>query len=464
MKIKSVKRISLEKPVPVYDIIDSLPTHDFQIRTNSSNIISHNCAMLDEVDYAKGSSIDDQSNMMKMYATVKRRIESRYMKMGTIPGMLILVSSKNTEDNFLEQYINENRGKEYLYIVDEPLWKVKSGLGLYSGKTFKLAVGNKYRPSHILSPDEDPDMYESQGQNVIDVPIEHKEAFEQSMNQALTDIAGIAISSHSKYLSYNKISKIYRSYLRNPFSSEIIELGFDDNSSLLDFFDEKRFPKLNKEKPHFIHWDASVTGDCTGLAMTTILSNKKVKRISKSTGFIVETDDIVHKIVFGIKIRAKAGEEIPFYKIRNFIYYLRDKLGLNISIVSQDSFQSVDSLQQMKLSGFNTEILSVDRKRDPYETLKNAINEERIISPKINELEREFLCLEDDRKRNKIDHFGKDSSKDLADCIAACVYHAATSISQELEARQKSKMLETTIDINTHPSDIYSDLNINNWR
>ena len=57
MKIKSVKRISLEKPVPVYDIIDSLPTHDFQIRTHSSNIVSHNCAMLDEVDYAKGNII-----------------------------------------------------------------------------------------------------------------------------------------------------------------------------------------------------------------------------------------------------------------------------------------------------------------------------------------------------------------------------------------------------------------------
>ena len=56
MKIKSIKKIKLEEPIPVYDILNSIPTHDFQICVGDRNIISHNCAFMDEIDYAKGSS------------------------------------------------------------------------------------------------------------------------------------------------------------------------------------------------------------------------------------------------------------------------------------------------------------------------------------------------------------------------------------------------------------------------
>lgn len=463
MKIKSVKRIKLEKPVPVYDIINSMPTHDFQIRVGDKNVISHNCAFMDEIDYAKGSSMDDeQSKMMKLYATIKRRIESRYMRMGVIPGMLILVSSKNSEDNFLEQYIQENKTKDYLYVVDEPIWVVKADQNLYSGKTFKLAVGTKYRPSKILQDDEDPELYIRGGQRVIDVPIEHKEAFEQSMNQALVDIAGIAIASHSKFFVYDKVKKMYKDYLKNPFRQEVVELAFDDDSKLEDFFDPFLLSKLDRNKPHYVHWDASVTGDKTGLSMTTTLSSKTVRRLMK-TGNVETVNDIMHKIVFAVGIRPAPGEQIPFYKIRNFIFYLRDTLGYNIAMVSQDSFQSTDSLQLLKNRGFNTEVLSVDRSRAPYDTLKNAVNEERIVGPYIKALEDEFLDVEDDRKRNKVDHTSH-GQKDILDTIAANVYHATQRCQQDFELQQQAKLLaETTKDlINDEDPDLESD--ILNWK
>ena len=437
------------------------------VASRSEHIIGTDvfCAFLDEIDYAKGSSMtDDQSKIMKLYATVKRRMESRYMRMGVIPGMLLLVSSKNSEDNFLEQYINANRDKPYLHIVDEPIWVVKADQGLYSGKKFLLAVGNKYRPSKILSDGESRESYENNGQRVIEVPIEHKEAFEQSMNQALMDIAGIAISSHSKYLSYNKIKLMYRDYLKNPFVQEVIELGFDDDSQLMDYLDEKKLSKLDRSKPHFVHWDASVTGDGTGLGMTTILSTKNVKRIVRDTGLVEDVNDIVHKIVFGVRIRAKEGEEIPFYKIRNFIYYLRDKLGYNIVMVSQDSFQSRDSLQTMHNNGFNTKLLSVDRTYDPYNSLKNAINEGRIISPHIGILEKELLDLEDDRKRNKVDHPNTtEGSKDVSDTIAACVYNATQMTSGEMESRKQAKVLaELTREL--HDDFDNDEMDITQWK
>lgn len=398
---------------------------------------------LDEMDYAQGSSSDDQSKMMKMYATIKRRMESRYMRQGSLPGMLILVSSKNSEDNFLEQYINDNKNKSYLKVVDDPLWVVKADQNLYSGKMFNLAVGNKYRPSRVLSDDESPESYMKHGQRIIQVPIEHKEAFEQSMNQALVDIAGIAISSHSKYLSYDKIKRMYRDYLKNPFTQEVIELGFDDDSSLLDYLDETKLSRLNRQRPHYVHWDASVSGDATGLAMTTVLPDKKVRRLIR--GEMQDVTDLVHKITFGIHIRARAGEEIPFYKIRSFIYHLRDNLGFNIRMVSQDGFQSVDSLQNLRTHGFRTKTLSVDRSRAPYDALKNSINEERIVSPNIGVLEEELLDIEDDRMRNKIDHTAK-GHKDLSDCIAACVFNATEDASSHQKAIETNELLDVMLD------------------
>lgn len=421
-------------------------------------------ACLDEIDYASGSSMEDQSAVMKLYATVKRRMESRYQKSGELPGKLIFSSSKNSDDNFLENYIQQNRSKSYLYVVDEPLWVVKEEEMGYSGEKFLLAVGDQYRPSKILSPDEHRETYENVGQRVVEVPIEHKEAFEQSMNQALIDIAGIALSSTSKYLSYSKIKLMYKSYLKNPFTSEIIELGFDDESSLNDFLDESLLSRIDRSKPHFVHWDASkgkTTGDATGFAMTTITSSKTVRRLVKGTGELGSVNDLVHKIVFAIKIRGKEGQEVPFYKIRRFIYYLRDKLGYNIQFVSQDSYQSVDSLQNLKMGGFNSGTISVDRSRAPYEALRNAINEERIISHVNGALEAELLDLVDDRKYNKVDHTSS-GSKDIADCIAACVWKATEMVSFENETRKSASILSESLkDLNFQVKKDPND--INNW-
>ena len=153
-------------------------------------------------------------------------MESRYMKLGQLPGMLFLVSSKKSDSDFLEQYLKRNKDKPYLYIVDEPIWVVKADQGKYSGKTFKVAIGNTYLKSKILADNESAEPYVSNGQEVIDVPVEHRDAFELDINSALMDIAGKALSSSLKYIYYDKLKNCYRSYLKNPFTMNEITLGF----------------------------------------------------------------------------------------------------------------------------------------------------------------------------------------------------------------------------------------------
>ena len=540
MKIKSVRTVKLKEQVPVYDIFNSEPYHNFLVKTNSGYVVSHNCAMLDEIDFAKGQDASlEKSAIMKLYSSVKRRIESRFMRKGRVPGLLFLVSSKNNVYDFLETYINMNRDNPQLMIIDEPLWVVKASVGNYSGETFKVAVGNRYYPSKILTEKDDSEAI-SRVQRVIDVPIEHYEAFKINLNLALADIAGIALVSSVKYFNIEKVLATYRSYLQNPFISEEISLGFDDESKVSDFLDESLLPKSNRGTQNYhIHWDVSKNGDRTGLSMTTATDHVKVNRLVK--GEVKEVVDVIHKIVFAVAISARPGEEIPFYKIREFVYWLRD-IGFNIATITCDSFQclpadtliktdhghksivdlapgdkvasldletnnvvytrfenlrqtgivdslyclslaggieikctgnhpiltergyvradqinpkknrivfaengyiykkvvvgiriekvqnlpvydievpkyhnfilangavvhnSVDTIQQFKLQGFDSYTLSVDRSRDPYTALRNAVNEGRVIAPKISLLEAEYADVEDDPIKNKIDH------------------------------------------------------------
>ena len=377
---------------------------------------------LDEMEFAPGADAKmEQSKIMKLYTTIKRRMESRYMKLGQLPGMLFLVSSKKSDSDFLEQYLKRNKDKPYLYIVDEPIWVVKADQGKYSGKTFKVAIGNTYLKSKILADNESAEPYVSNGQEVIDVPVEHRDAFELDINSALMDIAGKALSSSLKYIYYDKLKNCYRSYLKNPFTMNEITLGFDDEVEIKDFLVHKYLSKVDRTKPHFIHWDASKSGDATGLAMSTIAGTAEVKKLIN--GEVFQQEDIIHKLVFALRIKASPGSEIPFYKIRNFIYYMKFELGYNIISVTCDSYQSVDSLQQLKLRGFLTATLSMDRSRAPYDTMKNAINEGRFILPHIPELEKEFLELEEDKVVNKIDH-PRDGSKDIADAVTGTVYRS----------------------------------------
>lgn len=80
---------------------------------------------------------------------------------------------------------------------------------------------------------------------------------------------------------------------------------------------------------------------------------------------------------------------------------------------------SVDTIQQFSAQGFNSYMLSVDRSRDPYTSLKNAVNEGRLIMPKIKLLEDEFADVEDHGQ--KIDHTSS-GHKDILDTLAANTY------------------------------------------
>ena len=101
--------------------------------------------------------------------------------------------------------------------------------------------------------------------------------------------------------------------------------------------------------------------------------------------------------------------------------------GLKIRYFTSDSFESKAIHQNvitiLKGRVFR-DIISCDKSPDPYNTLKQVINDGRLIMPPNTVLKRELLQLERRIKRDMtIPDHPENGSKDLADALAGVVVH-----------------------------------------
>lgn len=106
------------------------------------------------------------------------------------------------------------------------------------------------------------------------------------------------------------------------------------------------------------------------------------------------------------------------------------------------SHNSADTIQQMKQRGYRAEVVSVDITPDPYDNLKTALYEDRVVLYDYPPLRKELETLQEDRRgrRRKIDHPPNTGSKDCADALAGCLYTLSQrSMNQPLPMIQHSE-------------------------
>jgi len=250
MKIKSINHTILDTPKQFYDVIECAPYHNFGIKTNSSVIFSHNCNFTDEVNFsAMTTNVESMKKKQKqLISQIDARMKSRFMRGTYLPTLNIIASSKNSDQSFLEDFIDTKRKNESknTLIVDEPQWVVDDRKD--SPIHFFVAVGNKYLANELLPKDatqELVDEYQAKGYTILSVPIGYYDSFQDNIDGALTDIAGIATASSLKYISGMRWNDIKVDTYQNPFSQEVIEVGNakDDESQYSDFFDITKIPK-----------------------------------------------------------------------------------------------------------------------------------------------------------------------------------------------------------------------------
>ncbi|RLG72344.1 MAG: hypothetical protein DRO11_02450 [Methanobacteriota archaeon] len=354
----------------------------------------------------------------KVYASLTRRIKSRFQSAGSdIPGMFILASSATTEGSFVRRRIRDSVNTPDVFVREYAAWDVKESK--YLSKRFRVLVGSSSLRSRVLADDEviDEVWLRDNEVFVIDVPDEYREDFDRDLEGAIRDIAGVPTNAITPYIHRTEaIDECIDRERNHPFTThdwQIDQSGdfyWDQLSrqgerNLRGGFTEKVWtPILNPEAARWVHIDIGLSGDSLGLAMGHVARRVEVVRRNRDT--MEEYSDKAPSLVidFMLKVSPPVGDQIFLAEVRRLVYELQAH-GFKIRGFSCDSFQSADTIQQMKQHGVaRSTVVSTDRTTVPYDTLKTALYEKRISFYEYNPFLTELRSLEYDSLRGKIDH------------------------------------------------------------
>lgn len=419
LRIRSLRYVN--EPKQLYDVIDAQPFNNFLVANKSGGfVVSHN---------SKGADIQFEKNkVLETYNACFGRIKNRFTVDGRCQGRIFMVSSKKTEYDFLNQYIEKKLSSKEdaknLFVADAKAFEVKPK-GSYSGRMFRVAVGGSNLPSKIPTDEESTEELIHQGYEVYDVPVELRGDFELDINRFIADHLGIAVSEVLKFIPYSKLEPCYKE-ITNPFVDEVFEANLSDSIPIKQHFRPELVPEIIYRKPLFIHLDTSGgKGDNCGISCIACMGYVHRNRYSEETGNEETTKQMLYRQVFSAGLSARKDSEISFQKIVDFLYYLKFELGWNVKAVSTDGYMGQFLRQQIASVGFPVvDYVSLDRKPDGYLTFQSILSEQRIAMIKLRLLESEIVRLERNNVTGKVDHPPIDGSKDIADSLAGALYNA----------------------------------------
>lgn len=388
------------------------------------------CTM-DETNFAKAGVKDinlAKAHMKKLYDTVNARISGTFRLRGEVYGKLVASSSKNTDSDFLSDHIETqlNAGNTHMYLVDEPQWKILPK-SMFSSEVFHFTVGDRYKKGFVIPEENDDEAhrqeYIDQGYKVIEAPAELRRNFVADYDISLRDIAGISVVGSMGFITQEAITPNLSETRHNPFFTDMIHVGVQDNQTIEQFFRLAVVPPHLKKCIMNIHIDLSESGDNSGIDGVCVDGTKVVtdfygKRVVQP--FFRE--------VFSVAVAPPRGDRLSFQKMVNFILWLQ-RSGFNIGTISTDQYQSSYLRELLSAQGFKTTKISVDRSEDPYIGLRNIFFEQRIELVRNELRDDELVHLQ--RVNGKIDHpltkpGGGKGSKDIADCLCGACWTLTT--------------------------------------
>lgn len=378
-------------------------------------------------DFLHKNADFNQTDAMKILNAANQRIRSRFKSADrkTFFGKSIIMSSKQSELAFLEQYVADRQQKnpDGIYIVDEPQWNILP-LDL-SGKTFNVAYGNKNSKSRILTDSESIEDVKQQGFKILVVPIEYKHDFDDNLNRALTEMGGVSVSYIDKYFSREYVAASFDNSRLNPFSTDILIVGLRNKDvEYKDFFDVKRIPVEYTQEEIYMHIDTSKTKDRTGITAVSQSAN--------------DSEEIHH--LFTVFIQAPKDDQICFAKHENFIFWLYDTLNWNIKNVSSDGYNSDQIKQNLIMHGIAADYVTADGPKNKcYPTLQRQLYDKHLQLVYLPLLEKELVELDINNDKQSFDHpitGSKDGSDSLCCAVQNLINHRDT------EEQTKNEHLE----------------------
>ena len=357
-------------------------------------------ALVEKSMVSRGGTFDQAA---ANYNSIARRRESRFMQMGTLPGMLCLVSSRNYPGGLTDRKEEEARTNPHIYVYDKRLWELRPER--FSGEKFRIFVGDESRKPRFL---EDDEVVAIEDEHLVQrVPVEYRHAYENDMLAALRDISGVStMALHPFMINTDRVVACF-----GKVQSIASRDDCDFKATRVELYPKR---VLNPFEPRWAHIDLAFSKDSAGFVVGHVPGFKHIQR-----GANIETlPDIVLDML--LEIKPPSNGEIQFENIRQLLYTLRDKMKLPIKWVTFDTFQSKDSMQLLHTAGFITGIRSMDVDTLAYDITKQAFYDGRVRAPAHPKAMKELTRLEIDTKKQKIDH-PPAGSKDVADSIAGVV-------------------------------------------
>jgi hypothetical protein len=358
------------------------------------------------------------------YTNARRRMESRFPGTGgRWPGKIWIPSSSRRENDFLETHIETMKNDPLVKIFSFPQWEMfeSAGKAEYGGERFKMFLGSSSRDPFVIYNDEaEKSLSDDDRQHILSVPIEYLRSFEQDPASAIQDIAGITTRSGLRWMySWESVLASFKE--ENLFTKDEIELSWENDDDLMRFCRWNDFihNRKNKDQTRYVHLDLAFRNDLLGICLCHqdgfVNIEKNVEGSFPAKPFTVRSPIVRIDGVAGL--RGVQGQALPLFKVRGFLRELH-AAGVHI-VVSADLRNMAEYLFQMlKLDGIRHEYLSVDKTKEPYNTLKQAILEGRVrgvMSPLLLNEMREL------RDMGKMFDHPRIGSKDLADALAGSV-------------------------------------------
>jgi hypothetical protein len=317
-------------------------------------------AILDEMNFRGKRTLseeDDVDSAENLYNQIRYRITSRFERLGFLPGLLCVISSRTSTSGFIEAHIAKIDGglssrtgswiaknDPHCFISSYSQWDVKPDN--YSKEKFHVFIGSSKTSSRILT-EEEYKTFPENSPSLLAVPVSARPHFENDINAALRELAGISSSpTHLLFEDPVIVKNVWNMNRPNPFKEEIIPIGLKTHLPISAYLKEEEIfydagfsltPKHHPDMLRVIHIDLSKNKDLTGITMAGVSSLKEYRGRNLVGETITNAITPQIFVDFSIGLKAPQGDQIDYEKIQQFISFLR-KMGFNIFLVTFDQF------------------------------------------------------------------------------------------------------------------------------
>ena len=409
------------------------------------------CCVADEINIKpKNTSMDNfVENRIKMWEEVIDRKSGTLSKAPAMSGIVWLVSSPTEETDIINERIasvTKSKTPRVKILDNIARWvardEVPEGMKDWNpdkdipSDVFEFYLGSDTKDPRVLEdvPDRENyvwgevldwgiDFVKYESGIVIMAPRinpkgeDYKSWAIDSTIKFIRDISGRRTSSDMAFFtSVSIFEKVFKED-NDIFSKNILTINFMEGKQF-DFEDyllnKDYFNSCKKKNCYrYIHLDIGTKRDRFGLS--SVYSD--IVKL-KSDNNKIEVNKRMYFVDFCLGIVASPGCEVDIIKVFEFLYAAK-KAGYPIKKITTDSHQGILSVQHIKRHGVNSEILSVERTKDPYYNLRGLMLTQSLLGYKNDILVKELGGLRD--YEEKIDK-GKGYTDDLCGSLAGALF------------------------------------------